>query len=78
MTVSRSFVVLLLAAATPTAAEVEPALSVEWGSPLRLSANLGVRIGSAPAGEGAPSGDDSPIRNSAPAIDLAVCINFSS
>jgi len=54
--VSRSFVVLLLAAATPIAAEVEPALSAEWGSPLRLSANLGVRIGSAAAGEGTGRG----------------------
>jgi hypothetical protein len=32
--------------AAPSAAEVEPALSAEWGSPLRVSENLGVRIGS--------------------------------
>lgn len=30
---------------------MEPALSAEWGSPLKLSANLGVRIGSGTAEE---------------------------
>jgi hypothetical protein len=30
---------------------VEPALSAEFGSPLKLSANLGIRIGATPAGE---------------------------
>jgi hypothetical protein len=42
---------LLCLFASPAAAEVEPALSAEFGSPLRLSANLGVRIGSARDGE---------------------------
>jgi hypothetical protein len=42
----------LLLAAAPAAAEVEPALSAEWGSPLRFSANLGVRVGGAAPGEG--------------------------
>jgi hypothetical protein len=37
--------------ASPAAAEVEPALSAEWGSPLRLSANLGIRIGATKDGE---------------------------
>ena len=32
-------------AAAPAFAEVEPALSAEVGSPLKLSANLGIRIG---------------------------------
>ena len=32
-------------AAAPAFAEVEPALSVEAGSPLKLSGNLGIRIG---------------------------------
>ncbi len=36
-------VCLLLAA--PAAAEVEPAFSVEVGSPLKLSGNIGIRIG---------------------------------
>jgi hypothetical protein len=31
--------------AVPARAEVEPALGVEVGSPLKLSANLGIRIG---------------------------------
>ena len=48
-----SFCVLLIAAAVPAAAEVEPALSAEIGSPLKLSANLGSRL--APA-----VGDDEP------------------
>ena len=47
MKASPSIVLWLVALAAPVAAEVEPALSAEWGSPLRLSANLGVRIGSA-------------------------------
>jgi len=34
-----------LLVAAPVAAEVEPALSAEVGSPLKLSANLGIRIG---------------------------------
>ena len=34
----------LLLAVAPAAAEVEPALSAEVGSPLKLSANLGIRI----------------------------------
>jgi len=37
--------VALLLVAAPVAAEVEPALSAEVGSPLKLSANLGIRIG---------------------------------
>lgn len=36
---------LLGAGAASAAAEVEPALSAEVGSPLKLSANLGIRIG---------------------------------
>jgi hypothetical protein len=35
----------LLLAGTPASAEVEPALSAEVGSPLKLSANVGIRIG---------------------------------
>jgi hypothetical protein len=35
----------LLLVAAPAAAEVEPALSAEVGSPLKLSGNLGIRIG---------------------------------
>jgi hypothetical protein len=37
--------VLLALGAGPGRAEVEPALGVEIGSPLKLSANLGIRIG---------------------------------
>jgi hypothetical protein len=40
---------------SPAAAEVEPALSAEFGSPLKLSANLGIRIG-APPGTAAEPG----------------------
>jgi len=36
---------LLASGAVPASAEVEPALSAEVGSPLKLSANLGIRIG---------------------------------
>jgi hypothetical protein len=36
---------LLTVLTCPAAAEVEPALSAEIGSPLKLSANLGIRIG---------------------------------
>ena len=36
--------VLLIGGAVPAAAEVEPALSAEVGSPLKLSANLGIRV----------------------------------
>ena len=35
----------LLLLVAPASAEVEPALSAEIGSPLKLSANLGIRIG---------------------------------
>jgi hypothetical protein len=37
--------VALLPVAAPAVAEVEPALSAEIGSPLKVSANLGIRIG---------------------------------
>ena len=37
--------------ACPARAEVEPALSAEFGSPLRLSGNLGVRIGATQNGD---------------------------
>jgi len=40
-----------LALVTPAAAEVEPALSLEIGSPQKLSGNLGIRIGLVRAGE---------------------------
>ena len=40
----RALVILLLLAA-PAAAEVEPALSAEVGSPLELSANVGLWVG---------------------------------
>ncbi|HEY6553506.1 MAG TPA: hypothetical protein VI669_09130 [Vicinamibacteria bacterium] len=43
---------VLVAVASPAAAGVEPALSAELGSPLRLSANLGVWIGSTKDGPG--------------------------
>jgi hypothetical protein len=46
---SRSILLVLVLFAWPAAAEVEPALSAEFGSPLKLSANLGIRIGT-PAG----------------------------
>ena len=36
---------VLLCVAAPAAAEVEPAFSVEVGSPLKLSGNIGIRIG---------------------------------
>ncbi len=36
---------LLILAALPARAEVEPALSADVGSPQKLSANLGIRIG---------------------------------
>ena len=42
---------LLFLRVSPAAAEVEPALSAEFGSPLKLSANLGVRIGANHEGE---------------------------
>ena len=35
----------LVLTAAPSAAEVEPALSAEVGSPLKVSANVGIRIG---------------------------------
>lgn len=44
-------ILLLLLLASPAAAEVEPALSAEFGSPLKLSANLGIRIGATKDGE---------------------------
>jgi hypothetical protein len=40
-----ALVLALVAAAAPAPAEVEPALSAEVGSPQKLSANLGIRIG---------------------------------
>jgi hypothetical protein len=36
---------LLILGASPARAEVEPALGAEIGSPLKLSANLGIRVG---------------------------------
>ena len=46
MTNRTAMALLALAlAAAPAAAEVEPALSAEVGSPLKLSANVGIRIG---------------------------------
>lgn len=48
---SRSILLLLVLAGSHAEAEVEPALSAEWGSPQRLSANLGVRIGKGTASE---------------------------
>ena len=42
---SGSILLLAVFLASPAAAEVEPALSAEFGSPLKLSANLGIRIG---------------------------------
>ena len=43
--VGAAFVSFLILAAVPAPAEVEPALSAEVGSPQKLSANLGIRIG---------------------------------
>jgi len=43
---------LLVAFASPASAGVEPAFSAEVGSPLRLSANLGVWVGSTKDGPG--------------------------
>jgi len=41
----------LLLAAAPATAEVEPALSLELGSPQKVSANVGIRIGLVKEGE---------------------------
>ena len=43
--VGAAFLSFLILAAVPAPAEVEPALSAEVGSPQKLSANLGIRIG---------------------------------
>jgi hypothetical protein len=43
-----SVVLLLIAGVEPAAAEVEPALSAEIGSPLKLSANVGIRVAPTP------------------------------
>jgi len=43
--VGAAFVSFLVLAAVPAPAEVEPALSAEVGSPQKLSANLGIRVG---------------------------------